>query len=984
MKKIFESALGRVLADKRRKRITAAIVVPLFCTVALLTALLLAQPALTAAGDRWDLNNFVVNAVIKDSEGNEIPVDGTGTVARGDAYSVALSFDGYKAGDLSFLLRYKPDAPNQGTLVYRLPDGVTMPDVFVQGNPHIIYMGPVNAALGEYSVTADGLVIVRFYNVDLYGEPDPYGDNLLVNYPNLKFELNLEVEFTGEGGTQQTFDFGDGEIELTVTSPPPVLDVVKTASDFDPETESISYSITITALNGDVKDIVVDDLAQVDSNTETWWIDKSGGSGLYMDIIVTSTDSDWPPYTITQAPWNTDTGTGLKFDFTGRTLHEGESITIAYIICISPFLDAYWSEEGNAGWPERGKYGYDFNVNNGVLVSGSDEDGNPVDSVLIQKTRPIHVYPPGQPVYKGLEGSTGSRASFSLVVNPAGLRLNLGTPYDGRITLTDRMNNTLAFYLNTIKVWELKPGMTVDDPDCWKAYGDDNWSWEMTGETDEYTEVTFDLPDQKPLKITYDARVKGDVGEDVEIGNFVEITGGYKTGYSGPFHIENTGGGAIDGTVTLYKRDSMTNAALPGAAFALYLKEAYTDWDDPVNQSPNGVPQTIKVGDEDFYYIRRTYGLTDGYGRITFSHTFLQYENYVFALYEIKAPEGYSLPAERATLFSFGSQTADVGGVPVEMIGDSLFLGNTPSKVVIEGRKRVEGIIEGIRVPEETFLFTLTQVEDAKGTPMKDPIIREKTVGTVGEREGGYSFAFDPIYGLPVGIYYFKVAEETGGVGNWDDDGTAYIAEVVVFDGDPPNGQLDCTVTYYTADGEPPVFVNEYNPSASLMIGKVVEDQYDGTVFTYTVKCGGSAVDLTGIIKQTGGSGIFDATDLENGIFSMTRDTTVTIYDLTPGIYTVTEDAKGYAITYKVYGREESATEWNSAETAGVDVIEDGTVEIVFTNVKYSPILPETGGIGIDKFFVVAAALTGFMFMLGTGTLIYRRQKRRRCLCRRE
>jgi len=604
----------------------------------------------------------------------------------------------------------------------------------------------------------------------------------------------------------------------------------------------------------------------------------------------------------------------------------------------------------------------------------------------------------------------GNIAYFSILLNPDGERLSKETPHDGRLKLTDRMHKPLEIYFSSISVRKLKDGVSLNDhPYCWeddKVWHD--WSCAVTIVSGEYTEVTYDLPDEMPLWITYRALINDDESEYVDIMNEVQA-GDFYASYSDTVHRSDTWGNKpIGKSLLVTKSDAESKTALQGAEFALYVKYNYTG-----NPPPSGVPRWIDahgnevgagdIGPDTFHYFANeydfTHGITDARGQIVFLSPYLTPdEYYIFALYEIKAPPGYSLPAgERVTLFAFNNYTPFVDGVPVVTIEtDYLSRSNTPSEVRLGGRKHVEGVVEGIVIPGETFRFTLTQVKDAGGTAMEPgekPIVREAAAVTDGV--GAYSFAFDPIYRLPIGVYYFRIDERGSGDDNyWDDDASLYIAEVVVYA--DPEGRLVSTVTYTHVGGDNQAgpadaveFTNTYNPPASLIISKMVRDQEgnpvpgDSTAFTYVIKDeNGAAADLTGlgvVVMKTGGMGVFDPIDLENGRFTMTHDTTVTIYGLEPGKrYTVTEEATGYTVTYTVGGGQPSEAEWNRA-TIGVDIREDIAMELAFTNVKYSPVLPETGG-NREILHMMAVILTGLLCMICVGALVCRRRINRRCV----
>jgi len=241
---------------------------------------------------------------------------------------------------------------------------------------------------------------------------------------------------------------------------------------------------------------------------------------------------------------------------------------------------------------------------------------------------------------------------------------------------------------------------------------------------------------------------------------------------------------------------------------------------------------------------------------------------------------------------------------------------------------------------------------------------------------GTFSFS---IPDLPVGVYYYLISESPNpdSSGLWVYDDTAYVVKVTVFG--KANGELDYSITIYV-DGEPVddlQFTNSYNITpGTLSIFKYVEDTTDEEAFTFTVTQGVNPVDLTtaGIsVGKSGSNGTYVATDLENGTFTMTRNTTVRIDGLAAGEYTITEIARGYATSYLVNGgsRQDGAV-------ATVIVPVGGKANVDFVNEKIivdnpSEVFPETGGIGATLY-----TSGGLLLMLFAGTVALQISRRRK------
>ena len=978
------------LEKRKRGRATSSVFKPAFCALFLLFTLMTTVSPLTVrAGitDMWDLNNFVTDVVIKDGAGNVIPNDGMGEVILGESYSFTIDFDGFKSP--TFQLQNKEyDSEHPKALVYKLPDDITVPDgllwvSFPIPKPDELTGGNWGnvESVGYFFFTPMGEIVVCFDDLNPSGNPS--SSNFIDWNSGLKFPVSFSAEFSGDSGLRE-FDFGnDSIVELTVIPPLPSLDVIKTVSNFDRESRTISYTVTVTALHGDVTDVFIEDNAIFDVKGLVG--EQDVPRDLYMDVVVIPSDS---AFSVVGQPQPTETG--LVFDFAGQTLHKDEYIEIEYTIDLGSLLDDILDEMNGTTIED---FRYDFDVDNTVTVDGKDTDGIPVEQSLANATETAFLYPP---LSKNMSASD-NLAEVTIVVNPEGKQLNESPESNGRIGLVDQMDNTLAFYLNTIKVEQLKSGKTVDDPDCWEL-ADFEWSYVFTDETAEHSEVTFDLPDETPLRIIYNALIRGGEGDDVEVSNIIEIKGVYSTNYTNTFHLENayTKPTVAYGKITLFKRDQRTGAFLAGAEFALYMGLAYVNYNNGYNIAPPGVEQEFVFGGETFYYVGHTHDdvaenpkPTDEEGRIFFERDLLSslYKDYVFALVELKAPDGFNLP-QQPILFTLGntvSETPD-GTQVIQIETDYLTVGNKPSKLVIEGNKKVTGVT----APSREFTFKLTQVDDEGGTIEELDTV---TVATSGA--GDYDFKFDPIYELAVGTYYFTIEEVVDEDDtNWTYDKTKRLIMVEIKD---ENGQLVFDIT--DIEGEPVnttlTFENVYR-SGSLVVRKILEDPNDDTDFTYTVKKKSTdsfgntvyvPVDLTSgdiSVNQKGGTGTYTDTDLENGTFTMTRDTEVAISGLLPGIYTVTEEATGYTITYSIDDGEASATVWNEAETTDIDLVDGVSAEVVFTNVKYTTLLPETGGIGRDQLIMLSVLMSGILITFGAAYLAYRRNRRRRCLIRRE
>ena len=250
------------------------------------------------------------------------------------------------------------------------------------------------------------------------------------------------------------------------------------------------------------------------------------------------------------------------------------------------------------------------------------------------------------------------------------------------------------------------------------------------------------------------------------------------------------------------------------------------------------------------------------------------------------------------------------------------------------------------------------------------------------------------------GIYYYLLEEKDAGA-LWAID-RMYLIKVTVAQ------DLAVTVTYKyckkNATGQWEIlipnepenfsnytaafaFENTYieEQKGNLEISKLVSNSTQNTLFEFTVKtANGTPIPLgdAGIsISKIGNSGILftNDADLVQGKFKISHDTTVKIYGLDIGDYTVTETASGYMISYKIDDNAASGIS-NDTANASITVKSKESTKIVFTNLKTSIILPKTGGSGSKMFINAALVLTTLLLIFFSGTFIYKLRKRKRSL----
>jgi len=607
----------------------------------------------------------------------------------------------------------------------------------------------------------------------------------------------------------------------------------------------------------------------------------------------------------------------------------------------------------------------------------------------------------------------GNMGYFDIVVNPNGVKLDGGH----NLCVTDRMFNTLAFYLTSIKVWtESVPRSGVFNTpmpliQTLELDPETAWTWCLSGNN----EITIVIPDETPVKIEYEALIKGAQGENVRVENYVEVSGKYYDEIDEYYIVQEhqgSGGGSI-GKFLLFKNDANNpKLFLPGARFALYIgwKDDHWAYGATPPEDEDHIPITdATFEDEDgytYYYLDNKW--TDSTGAITFNNLWLTAESVrdgaKILVREIKPPLGYEIPPGGPdTVVDLFTATGT----------DYIAISNTPkdAPVTINGKKLTPGAPAS--PPPPLFSFKLLQVTNAAGVNPVIPLYQRIATST-----GAGEFDFT-ITGLTPDTYYYMITESPNpSPGNyWTYDETIYIIKVIVsVDGD---GELVSSVEYR--------YKTEESGDWSAWSGTL----HNTVTFSNSYFNPSSVTVMINALKNTVGAAIgtnqfdFELYDLAN--WRLLRDEPQTVRNgeptdeegmtaevhfdplvfTTPGEYeyilTETGSHEGWmmdATRYRIVIVVEEAEETGelTAEVLYVEADEDGDpldelereawmpydendplkLWPSFTN-RYGggPVFPEVGGIG--KTIVVAVGIAIILSAAAT-LVLYKHRKRRKCL----
>ena len=317
-----------------------------------------------------DLTNFVTSSVIiTDILGNPVS-----NYYLDNDYYFKITF---KETALMQLEYHTDELTDEDYLTYQFPAQLKVSQETVDNSPFNIFGEAENPLdpkpiIGYYSIATDGSIKVHFDDVDKYGNPALIYDeetsvyvpiNFIDYYSDASFTLDILANFA-EVGDSQAIDFGN-DVIITITVDNPLgatLDIVKTAVPSPIEDKTVTYTITIKALNGKVSNISLNDTEQIGTNGYIRF-----AKFVSMNVSVDGGTPYTPPEFV--ALVGQYFGDGFNLDFKTVVLEQNETIIVTFTLDITDLLNSVGGER--AGISDE--YDFDFWLYNHVTAQGIDE-----------------------------------------------------------------------------------------------------------------------------------------------------------------------------------------------------------------------------------------------------------------------------------------------------------------------------------------------------------------------------------------------------------------------------------------------------------------------------------------------------------------------------------------------------------------------------------------------------------------------------------
>ncbi|MEE1218656.1 MAG: SpaA isopeptide-forming pilin-related protein [Ruminococcus sp.] len=193
------------------------------------------------------LEQEIVSFSLKTLNGEEL-TNGA-TIYLGETYTVSIEFSEINTGSEWIQFRHDKD----GYLTYQIPSKINCKP-FEEWHP--ISAKTENgtiADVGEYYVEETGLLKVRFFE-------DKDGINFVEKYSNVDFSIDFNATVAAsDWGDRTEIEFNDKlKLDLIIDGNAS-MDVTKTHGEYDPNDNTVEYTIQVKAIHGLVKNLIIDD-----------------------------------------------------------------------------------------------------------------------------------------------------------------------------------------------------------------------------------------------------------------------------------------------------------------------------------------------------------------------------------------------------------------------------------------------------------------------------------------------------------------------------------------------------------------------------------------------------------------------------------------------------------------------------------------------------------------------------------------------------
>ena len=419
------------------------------------------------------------------------------------------------------------------------------------------------------------------------------------------------------------------------------------------------------------------------------------------------------------------------------------------------------------------------------------------------------------------------RIQFKITVNEIKADLATGDV----IELSDHLEN-LSVHYHDIEI-QVEDNYTVETTDAsGKAVTVPYFN--MSGD-----DITFYLPDQHKVWITYYAKPVGEVGEDGKIHykNTASLKGYEKVVEDSETYSGEASGKATNYGVKLYKADGYVNSRLlAGAVFKLYIA-------DEVDEEGNiisGTPMKNKDG-SDYTVVTNADGEIDIKGNANTTGWNLRPEQRYYLL-EVQAPPGcaidntkYQFIISQKGYVNYSSkyvQAPDGSGAIIApwtfYNGDVLTVKNWPKKGELELQKTFDGDISAEDLDEDERA-AIRFVVYKQTAPEQYELI--KTVGydeftgptyTIGDLEAGTYKVVEVVDDVKCTQTTYSVTNSNDNVDNSDPDRANRYATVVISTEDVQSGSANHSVSVTNHYDQPSEFkIYKY---ANYAVGAQLKD----------------------------------------------------------------------------------------------------------------------------------------------------------------